>query len=512
MARLRQQNPNAYFSNTRISSEFENVIRYLNATEYGDRTLAELLGQLFDRNGMWAGPIQIRADAANGLQYRIGFFTDPELGWVTIATVDQIRGPSGANAGEIQGPLLYNRQDIEANDGQTTFSYSFDANYGDVVVYINGVLQAPAAYVADDASNTLTLTTPATGGSRVTIYSVRTSNVVNYRRLDITSAANQVVFPFEHGEDESFIVFRNGILQQPGGTNDYIANAAQDTITFTTPLMDGDLISIITVDNASLRRVGGMMTEDAYTDGNGQILWNRIGVQDNEILQSKVQELAPTLLKKADISYSSTPPQSPRTTEFWLDTSERPNQLKYWDGTQWLRTSPESSLPTFQQSNSSQYVKVNGAGTGLEYADIDFSGMVARNQIGAANGVAGLDSDGLIPISQLPELYSTDTFDYINPSTVANGLVYVKRIYRQKSRIDGFYAKLNAGTCTLQLSINGTAVTTAYAISTTPISISFPGVIEVDASQSSQRIELIIANVAAASVLEAAISVTSAAI
>jgi len=512
MARLRQQNPNAYFSNARISSEFESIIRYINAAEWGDRTVAELLGQLFDKNGEWAGPIEMRVDPTNGLQFRVGTFVNTEDGWATLATIDQIRGPAGENAGTIQGPLFYNRQDQVTTAGQTVLNYSFDTNYGDLVVYLNGILQVPSAYTVNTANGTVTLATPAAANTKVTLYAVRTSNVVNYRRIDITAAANQVVFPFEHAEDESFIVFRNGILQHPGGTNDYIANAAQDTITFTTPLMSGDLLSIITVDNASLRRIGGMMTEDKYTDGNGQIRWARIGVEDNEISQNKVQNLAPTLAVKAKITASSTEPTNPVTTDLWLDTSDNPARLKYYEGTQWLSTSPESSLPTFQVSNSGQYVRVNGAGTGLEYSDIDFSGLISRNLIGAANGVAGLDSDGLLPVTQLPELYSTDTFDYVNTSTVANGLVYMKRIYRQKTRIDGIYAKLAAGSCTIQVAVNGSAVTTSYAVSTAGISIAFPGAVEVDASQSSQRIEIIIANASTASGLEVALSVTSAAI
>ena len=42
MARLRQQHPQNYVSSGNIHTDFENIIRYLNTAEFGDKTIAEL--------------------------------------------------------------------------------------------------------------------------------------------------------------------------------------------------------------------------------------------------------------------------------------------------------------------------------------------------------------------------------------------------------------------------------------------------------------------------------------
>ena len=48
MARIRQQFPQNYGSSGNINVEFENLIRYLNSAELGNKTVDELLAKLFD--------------------------------------------------------------------------------------------------------------------------------------------------------------------------------------------------------------------------------------------------------------------------------------------------------------------------------------------------------------------------------------------------------------------------------------------------------------------------------
>ena len=47
---------------------------------------------------------------------------------------------------------------------------------------------------------------------------------------EISGATTQV--PFVHTPEEKLLVFRNGVLQEEGGTADYLASAAASTITF----------------------------------------------------------------------------------------------------------------------------------------------------------------------------------------------------------------------------------------------------------------------------------------
>ncbi|MEK9913303.1 MAG: hypothetical protein VW580_05205, partial [Flavobacteriaceae bacterium] len=235
------------------------------------------------------------------------------------------------------------------------------------------------------------------------IYSVRSQAVTNFRRDDQEISGTTTLISFVHTADEKILVWRNGVLQEEGGNADYLASPTANTITFldpSNPLVPGDKVTVLTVENQSLKTVAGLMFEDEYTDANGFIKYAKLSIDNDDIPQAKVSNLATSLAGKANITNSLTSPTSPITGDLWLDISQVPAVLKFYDGVQWLSTSPESSLPTFVQSNAGQYVRVNGTGTSLEYGDIDFSSLVPKTYMGAANGVATLDTAGKLPVGQ----------------------------------------------------------------------------------------------------------------
>ena len=112
MARLRQQHPQNYVNSGNIHTDFENVIRYLNTAELGDKTLSELMATLFNEEGVFDGPVQMRLDATAGIQYRVGQYSGAETGWITIADVEQFRGTAGASVGNVEGPFFFGRKDM----------------------------------------------------------------------------------------------------------------------------------------------------------------------------------------------------------------------------------------------------------------------------------------------------------------------------------------------------------------------------------------------------------------
>ena len=113
MARLRQQHPQNYVNSGNIHTDFENLIRYINSAELGNKTISELFAILFDEEGVFRGPIQMRLDSQTGIQYRVGQYNGEEDGWATIADIGDLRGPAGASVGNVEGPFFFNRQDIE---------------------------------------------------------------------------------------------------------------------------------------------------------------------------------------------------------------------------------------------------------------------------------------------------------------------------------------------------------------------------------------------------------------
>jgi len=332
-------------------------------------------------------------------------------------------------------------------------------------------------------------------GDKITIYSVRSQSVTNFRRSDqdITVASTSV--PFVHTADEVILVWRNGILQEEGGGADYLANPISNTITFLSAggLQPGDKVTIMTVENNALKTVGGLMFEDEYTDANGFILYNKLVIENGQIPQAKVADLATNLSLKANIISSPSSPASPYTGDLWLDTS------------------PESSLPTFVQTNANQYVRVNGTGTALEYGDIDFSALVPKTYMGAANGVASLDSAGLLPPSQLPETFATTSFSMFSPledgaATITNKEYYLGRLWKQTIRIDGIAYKLNSGTCTIQIAVDGQGVGNTFNVTNALQNDNLPTVIEVDATTASKRLGIIVTSNSSGNTLDVSIA------
>lgn len=512
MARLRQQFAQNYGSSANINAEIENIVRYVNAAELGNNTIAELIRVLFNDDGEFIGPIDLRLDTTNGLQYRVGTYEDDDDGWQTIANIADIRGPAGQNFATIEGPFFYNRQDYIADGGETSLSYTFDESTDEIVVYINGLLQAETGvYTPDEANSQVDFDSALSASDAVTIYSVRVNSVADYRRSDTLSTTNQAVFPFVHTADERLLVFVNGLLQREGGAYDYTTNPASDTITFTSGQSLNDLITIITVDNQTITNVGGLMLEDDYTDSNGLIPYAKLAIADAAIPQAKVNGLAAGLAAKPDVYVQGTSPVSPNSGDLWLNTGVTPNTLYFYDGATWLRTSPDSALPNFTASNANQWLGVNSNGTALVYADIDFSALVPKTYMGAANGVASLDSNGRLPSGQLPEIFSQMTLPFFSvwedgASAIANGTYHVGNIYKQRFRIDGMTYKLSSGTCTIQLSVDGTPVGDTYNVSSTRSNSSFVTTIEVDASATGRRLELVVTNNVSGNDLEVGIS------
>lgn len=508
MARIRQQYPQNYGSSGNISTEFENVIRYLNAAELGNKTLGELLAQIFDDNGDFDGPIEMRKDTQGGIEYRVGNWDTADEGWQGLVALADIRGEPGSDVGTIGAPIFHGRQDYVATAGQTVFLYAHAAT-DEILVYVNGVLKRPGAtydYTTDPVAGDVELTAGSTVGDKVTIFKVRTNAVTGYRRQEYYTTNSQTVFGFAFDADTQLQVYKNGILQREGGSYDYTLQPDNDTITFNSAVPASNLITVIVVENRSSQAVTGLMLEANFCDlATGLIKLAKIGIADNAIAQAKVSGLVTALGTTAKMTVSSTTPISAVTGNLWLDTSQTPNQLKFYNGTSWLRTSVENAIPTFGSTNAGQYIRVNGTGTGLEYAGVDLSSAIAVTSRGAANGVASLDASGRLPSSQLPSALSS--FSYYNTvATPANTTYVITRIFKQKIKLEGIAVRLTSGSLTVQVTVNGVATGISYSVTSTPTEVSIASPIEIDASGSSKTIGFVITNVSSASVLDIVLS------
>ena len=227
---------------------------------------------------------------------------------------------------------------------------------------------------------------------KVTIFKVRADVISGFVRTDVNiTATSQVVHSFTHTEEQVVQVFLNGVLLQEGGANDYTTNPASNTITLVNNPSVNDKLTIITVENLSNQVVTGLMLEGNFTDtADGLIKFNKINIADNAITQAKVSGLTAALAAATTMTISSSTPGSPSQGDLFLDTSTSPNQLKFFDGVQFISLNAEAEIPTFASTNANQFLKVNGTGTALQFGTVDLSSVVPQTFIGAANGVASL--------------------------------------------------------------------------------------------------------------------------
>lgn len=513
MSRIRQQYPQNYRSSDTISAEFENVMRYLNAAEHGNKTIGELLGTLFNAAGEFEGPIELTRDPSGDVQYRVGTYPNEDDGWITIASAADLRGADGRDFGQLGGPVLHARYDDTPANGVTEIDYAHDVG-DELLVSVGGILLRPGAghdYTHDPnggVAGNVTFTTPFDGTQIVSIMKIRAEAISGFTRADFDTTTTQAVFPFVHEPTTELAVYLNGILQREGGAFDYITDAASDVVTFVTPVLAGNTVTVVTVEDITVQAVTGLMTEASYTDPTtGLIQLSKVAIEDGAIPQVKISGLAALLALVARISVGTTTPENPLTGHLWIDTSKTPNQLKFYDGTQFLATTPDSALPAFVTTQAGQALHINGTGTGLEFKGIDFSALVPKTQRGAANGVATLDTNGRLPSAQLPSVLGSDTI-YENVDTPINGAQTLKRIFKQKVQITGISIQTGGGTADVQIAINGVGTGSTYAASTVTNSLTLGSPIEVDALSSLVGIGVIVSNVTSAADLEIALAIS----
>ena len=178
--------------------------------------------------------------------------------------------------------------------------------------------------IADD--DEVTFNSGLSAGETVTIYKIRTSSITGFTRSDTVTTASQTVFPFVHDEDTVLQVYKNGILQREGGSNDYVTNAASDTVTFTSAVPSGNTVTVITVENTSTNVVTGLMTEANFADtATGKITFANMQFADGDIPQAKVSGLVSHISTAAAIlTVSASTPSAPEAVTYgWTPVKHR---------------------------------------------------------------------------------------------------------------------------------------------------------------------------------------------
>lgn len=491
MPRIRQLYPLAYLTNAAINGDFEQIIRYLNAAELGNKTLAELMRILFDEQGELVAPIEIRLDPEQGLQYRVGDYLDEDAGWRMIAPLADVRGPAGLNIGQLTAPVFYGRVDFTKKAGATYLDYAHRASET-LVVFKNGILLREGVaydYVGNPScgpAGRIELNTPLLTNDLVTAFKIRTEAMNSYSRVDFDVTTPQVIFPVNHKNKSDISVYKNGVLLREGGTYDYVASPDTSTISMMQPVTAGNRLTILKFDNSLSQTVAGFMMEKDYVDPlSGLIAFSRLAISNDQIPQSKVDSLLPSLEARARIYMSATQPTNPVTPSFWLNTALASPSLNYYNGLAWVQINPENRLPPFGTANINQILRVSPTGTGLEWGNIDLSGYLSINRIGASNGVPGLDNQGRLIKTQLPEVIGSTSLYYASNGAIANGKFTINRAFKQKLRLIAVSLRTASGTASITLTVGGVKTGSTFTASSTPSEFPLGSPISVDAMATS---------------------------
>jgi len=511
MSRLRQNNSQNYTSSGNVNAEFENVVRYLNAAEYGNKTISELMALCFDSTGTFDAKVQLRLDASSGIQYRSGTYTGTEEGWTTVVPVADIRGTTGVNYGSIGEPIFNSRFLYTATGAVTEIDIPHDTT-SILMVYKDGLLLAEgsgADYTKDSTDGTtstgsVTFNVALASGDNVTVFKIESGSGYDFRRTDSTTSGAQANFGFVFDSKDAIQVYKNGILQRAGGGNDYVLDDINNLIIFNSSVPTANDVSIVGTGPSDSRVVTGLMTEATYTDINGYIPYTKLVLTDNQIPTSKVNGLATTLAATPSIGISGSTP-SP-ATRLWLDTSTNPNQLKFYDGVNYISANPASSIPTFDSNSALQYLKVDATGTALSFAAIDFSSLIPVSTKAAINGVASLDTAAKLPVAQLPAVIAYDSYFSYTPTVANVTAAPIKRVFGHSVTLTKVAMRIDAGSCTVQLTVGGVVQDSAIALSTTAEVVTvFASPIEVVGTSASKLIGYTVTNATNATNLDISI-------
>lgn len=515
MARIRQQHPGDYKTSANIGTEFENLYRYVAATELGNKTLGELLAGFVDDSGNFSGPIELRYTSDLGLQFRVGTHLADDDGWESIASPTQLKGVDGTAVGDVtQSPIAPGVAAV-STASQTTFDFIHGAT-DQILAYKNGALQRPGLsydYTTNHTGGTagtgaVIFNAAQTSGNSYQFFKIRSASNFSFVRNDIVTTDTQSVFTYDARlTSQDIVVYRNGILQREGGLYDYTRIVGQNVITFNAGVPSGNTITVTGFTAPEANSVPGLMLARNYADpATGLIRYDRLAIAANQIANDRVNGLAALTAAAARLHIGSTQPVDPTVTRLWIDTSSSPSVLKAWDGTIWLATSVASVVPPFTAQQANQFLKVNGTGTAASWSNVDFSSVVPRTWVGAANGVAGLDSVGRLPTSQLPAALPYQTVYYTKDGAISGGIYTLQRIFGQRIRIIGFRGSLTGGTCSAQINISGLGVGATYTLSASPVEQAIATPIEVDASIASRAISVEITSPAASAGIEIALA------
>jgi len=512
MSRLRQLRAYEYGSSSAIQTEFESIVRYLQSAEVGGQTLSETINKITDDNGNLQSNVELRNDATNGIQYRVGEYTDAEAGWTTIISAADLRGPSGVAVGEIGAPIFNSRVDYtvvtalsdpvdntEILAGGTVFNYSH-LESDELLFYKNGILLTPTVdYTSDHNGNsgtgTVTLTSafatadPTITTDNFTIYKVRSTAITNFRRLDATNdtGADLSFVSFDLSDSTQILVYVSGILYRE--PDDYARDPINDRVVFTANqyIPQGANYSIITVEDADVQTVTGIMMESAYTDiTTGLIQFNKLGISDGAITQPKVQNLQTDLAARAKL-FTTTPSAADLASgivddAFYKRTVNNATEVVYYDGTSSIVLNPSTSLPTASDTDVNKVVTVDSAGSYV-LSLVDLSGVVENTDKNAANGVAALDDNAKIVKDQyamsgdnslLSRFSGSPHIEFFydpqqgsDPPTSAIiqlGDYRVERFYGQNFKITGLEIRCSGGSGNIRLKKSGAVVGDTHTV------------------------------------------------
>ena len=454
MARIRQIHPYSYYVSSHVSDDITNIVRYLSSAELGNKTLSELMAELFDKDtGELLPGIELRVHDGY-IEWRPNEDTD----WSKLVALEELKPPPGDFIGDVTEVLLSARQEYVLVAGQVDLPYAVNTT-DKYLVYMNGLLLRDSEFTVDTGNQQITLLVQVQDNDTAVLFTYGATSQADLNRIEWVGISGTTFnLGFVYTDMQQVHVYRNGLLLSYEA--DYTIDLKTDKITFAQVIQSTDVIIFINIVQQSGTKTRGVMMEEVYTDSRSRLIrYDRIDVKDGQIPQAKIADLVAGLSAYAQVIVSDTAPTAVQGQTFWVQPLPSGGLAVhfFYEGA-WQPLTSQYQIPDFTIGDAGRTMAVNATATGLEWQDSITEGYLHRSQIDKPSGVAGLDASGRLSPGAMPERLDGASLEFTFGGLFSTGAFVNRLLFGLDLDIVQVAGMIEEGAASVQLYAGGVPI------------------------------------------------------